>query len=95
MLIKCQRYKALIFLLPLAREMTHEVPDKRPTLDLALQNMTTQFAGLASWRRRWPIIPPNTSFRHRCMFVAAGLTTEVVIFFRKILRLFLLRGLWN
>ncbi|KAG8716786.1 hypothetical protein FRC08_008811 [Ceratobasidium sp. 394] len=82
------QHNPLSFLLPLAREMTNSDPDRRPTLNSARYIMNTHFAGLYGWQTRWPIIPPNTPFRRRCALIWEGLTTEVILFLKKILSLF-------
>ncbi|KAF8596727.1 kinase-like protein [Ceratobasidium sp. AG-I] len=81
----------LDFLLPLARAMTETDPSKRPSLARAKQSMHTQFVGLSEWKKRWPIIPPNTSLRRRFLFCFAGFTTELIIFLGRIVRLVILR----
>lgn len=85
------RISTLDFLLPIARQMTEVEPSQRPSLAKARQVMNTQFAGLSGWKKRWPIIPPKASFRHRCLFFFAGVTTEVVILIRRLVRLVVLR----
>lgn len=86
------QYATLKFLLPLARDMTNPDPERRPTLEQARHTLNIQFVGLSGWRKRWPIIPPEASLKHRCIYTLAGLATEVVILLRKILRLILLRN---
>lgn len=86
------QYAALNFLLPLAREMTDSNPGRRPALEQARDMMNTQFVGLGGFRNRWPIIPPDASRRDRCFYLLAGVMTEVVVFFKNLLRLILLRG---
>jgi hypothetical protein len=71
--------------------MTVQDPSKRPSLDQARLTMNTHFAGLAGWRMRWPILPSDASFRERCIYFVAGLTTEVVLVLRAVMRLLLLR----
>ncbi|KAF8595496.1 kinase-like protein [Ceratobasidium sp. AG-I] len=84
------KYAILDFLLPLAREMTDPKPENRPTLEHARYDMISQFQGLGSFRKRWPIIPPNAPLRARCLYILAGVATEIVILFRTMLRLVLL-----
>ncbi|KAF8602490.1 kinase-like protein [Ceratobasidium sp. AG-I] len=85
------QYPPLRFLLPLAREMTSIDPKQRPSLEQARHSITTQFVGLSGWRKRWPIVPLDASLKHRCIYVLAGMMTEVVIFLRRVMRLVLLR----
>jgi hypothetical protein len=87
-----QKYSTLRFLLPFAREMTDYNPDKRPALEQAHRNLNMQFAGLAGWQKRWPIVPPNASFRQRYMYLLAGLTTEVMVLLRRALRILFFLG---
>ncbi|KAF8596711.1 kinase-like protein [Ceratobasidium sp. AG-I] len=86
------KYAPLAFLLPLAREMTNPDPRKRPNLQHARQSMSAQFVGLSGFRTRWPIMPIDAPFRKRCLYVMAGIATEVVIILKRILRLILLRS---
>jgi hypothetical protein len=86
-----QKISTLEFLLPLVRDMTEEDPSKRPTLAHARESMNTQFAGLGGWKKRWPIVPVNASLRHQFLFFVAGMTTEVVIFVQRLVRLVVLR----
>ncbi|QRV87085.1 kinase domain protein [Ceratobasidium sp. AG-Ba] len=79
-------YEPLSFLLALARDMTNPDPEKRPTIQSARNAMHTHFAGLSGWQTRWPLIPPNTTFQRRFIFILSGLTTELVILLRQILR---------
>ncbi|KAF8672119.1 Protein kinase domain [Rhizoctonia solani] len=73
------RISTLRFLLPLARQMTHTTPSKRPSLAAARKEMNMHFAGLSGRQKRWPIVPLNVSFRHKCLFFLAGMTAEVVL----------------
>ncbi|KAF8600263.1 hypothetical protein BDV93DRAFT_496918 [Ceratobasidium sp. AG-I] len=84
-------YAPLGFLLPLAREMTDPDPEKRPSLERAHRSMNTHFAGLADWRKRWPIVRPDASWKQRYIYIFAGIATEAIILLRRILRLILLR----
>lgn len=86
------RISTLQFLLPLARQMTHITPSKRPSLATARKKMSTHFAGLSGYQKRWPIVPLNVSFRHRCLFFLAGVTTEVMFLLKGLIRLILLRA---
>lgn len=80
------------FLLPLTREMTHDDPDRRPTLVQARRSLDTQFVGLQGWKMRWPIIPSGASLPQQLGYGLAGVTAEFVWFWRRILRVLLLRG---
>ncbi|KEP49024.1 kinase domain protein [Rhizoctonia solani 123E] len=85
------RISTLRFLLPLARQMTHITPSKRPSLTAARREMNMHFAGLSGYQKRWPIVPLNVSFRHKCLFFLAGLTTEVVVFLKVLIQFIFLR----
>lgn len=65
--------------------MTDIDPAKRPSLPAAHQKMNTAFVGIGGWEKRWPIIPENAGFTHRCTYILFGITTEVIIFLRRIL----------
>ncbi|QRV88410.1 kinase domain protein [Ceratobasidium sp. AG-Ba] len=86
------KHEPLRFLLSLARDMTHPDPQKRPTIQSAKVMMHTHFAGLSGWQTRWPLIPPDASFQQRFIFILSGLTTEMVIFLRRILRVIFLQN---
>jgi hypothetical protein len=72
--------------------MTNHDPNKRPTLEQARHIMNAHFVGLSGWRMRWPILPPDTTFRQRWTSVIAGITAEVILFLKRVLSLLLLRG---
>ncbi|KAB5588841.1 hypothetical protein CTheo_7718 [Ceratobasidium theobromae] len=82
------RISTLRFLLALAREMTDEDPSRRPSLAQARQTMNTYFAGLSGREKRWPIVPSNVSFGHKCYILFSGVTNEVGVFIRSLIRLF-------
>ncbi|QRV87097.1 kinase domain protein [Ceratobasidium sp. AG-Ba] len=85
-------YEPLRFLLALARDMTNPDPQKRPTIQSAQVAMHTHFAGLSGWRTRWPLIPADAPVQQRFIFIMSGLTTELVIFLRRILRIILFQS---
>jgi hypothetical protein len=72
--------------------MTNRDPSKRPTLEQARQSINSQFLGLSTFPKRWPITPPGTPFRNQCIYILAGVTTEIVISVRRVLRLIYVRA---
>ncbi|KAG8719276.1 hypothetical protein FRC08_003226 [Ceratobasidium sp. 394] len=86
------RYESLGFLLPLIREMTNKDPNRRPSIHSACSTMKTCFAGLPGWRNRWPLTPPNISFKRHCFYILIGLRTEFLVFLKRLIRFILLRG---
>ncbi|KAG8688576.1 hypothetical protein FRC11_005197 [Ceratobasidium sp. 423] len=84
-------YPSLRFLLPLAKEMTHRDPDKRPSLEIANCAMNAQFVGLSGWRMRWPILPRNASFGESWLSIITGAAAEIAFLLKQILQLLLVR----
>ncbi|QRV72189.1 kinase domain protein [Ceratobasidium sp. AG-Ba] len=85
------KYESLNFLLSLARDMTNQDPQKRPTIQSAQRTMHTHFAGLSGWRTRWPLIPPDASFQQWFAYTISGLATEFMFMLRRALNLIFLQ----
>lgn len=67
--------------------MTEREPSQRPSLEAAQNAINTLFVGLSGWRKRWPIIPGDARFVHRCVYAFAGVSAEMVYLLKALIRI--------